>query len=410
MINRVKGTYDILPNEISKWNYLETVIRRVFSSFGYSEIRTPIMENYDLIHRKNDSSDMVKKETYDFLDHSSRMITLRPENTAGIVRAYIENKLYVSNELRVYYIGPNFRYERPQKFRNRQFYQFGVELFNANSSLADVEILSLVNTILKELKIDAKLHINSIGDLETRTIFREEIKNYFSQYKEDLCPDCLNRLETNPLRILDCKVDNHKEFFKDSPKPLDYLNDASKANFNEIISILDKNNIDYIIDKNLVRGLDYYDELVFEIIADYDGSKLAVGGGGRYNHLVSSLDGPDTKCVGFACGMERVVALMPEVKEEVLDCYAIFLDYKYYDDELLSNLRNNGLKVLSNATILPLKKALTKAFNENPKYILIIGEDEYNNNSITIKENESKLQVTVKKDEIYKIIKEGIKK
>ncbi|MDR2867133.1 MAG: histidine--tRNA ligase [Acholeplasmatales bacterium] len=407
-MTKVKGTYDVLPSESANWQNLEAKLRKIFLSFGYQEIRTPIMEYYETIHRHNEDSDMVKKETYDFLDHGERRLTLRPELTAGIIRSYVENKLYVDNDVtRVFYMGANFRYERPQKGRFRQFSQFGVELINASGTLADAEIIILISTILKKLKIKAQININSLGDQDSRNHFKTIIKEYFSHYQDHLCGDCLQRLEVNPLRILDCKVDNHQDFFLNCPKPLDFLNAESQANFVKLQKILDNNQIAYQVNKNLVRGLDYYDELVFEIISQVEGTPLAIGGGGRYNNLVSDLGGPATQAIGFAFGFERVLSCLPPTKNKPLDVYCLFLEEGSLDYPLLNTLRQAGLQVKSNLLIAPLSKLLAKAYRDNPRYIIVVGSDEKAQGLYSLRNATTKEQIQTNLPNLIKIIKEN---
>ena len=252
-IAKPKGTYDILPSDAWKWNRFEKLVRNVCRLYNFKEIRTPIFESSDLFHRTvGETSDMVTKETYDFLDRGGRSITLRPEGTAGVARSYIENKMYAEgNVQKLFYMGPIFRYERPQKGRTRQFSQFGVEALGSSSPLMDVEVIAFSVTTLKALGLKGiKVRINSIGDEESRDRYREALVEYFSQYEEDLCGDCKNRLVKNPLRILDCKVDNNKEFFKNAPKISDYLNDVSKNHFNQVLEALGEMGIQYEINPN----------------------------------------------------------------------------------------------------------------------------------------------------------------
>ena len=257
MIPKPKGTYDVLPNESREWDKLEDTIRKICKLYNYKEIRTPIFESSGVFHRdQNDTSDMVTKETYDFKDRSDRGITLRPEGTAGVVRAYIENKLYVDNPVnKLFYMGPMFRYERPQKGRNRQFNQFGVEALGSDSPFIDAEVIALGASLIRALGLkDVTVKINSLGDEESRSKYKEVLVNYFSNYQDCLCEDCKNRLVKNPLRILDCKVDRDQDFFKKAPKINDYLNDLSKNRFNTVLKTLDSMNLKYVVDDNLVRG------------------------------------------------------------------------------------------------------------------------------------------------------------
>ena len=305
MINRVKGTYDILPDEIKKWQRLEEVIRNIAKLFNFDEIRTPIFESTELFHRSvGESTDIVKKETYSFKDRGDRMNTLRPEGTAGVVRAVIENKLYSnpSMPLKVYYNGPMFRYERPQKGRQRQFHQFGAEIIGAKSPLADIEIINFAATFLKALGIgDNVVKINSLGDRESKENYQSALLEYLKPNIEHFCSDCKRRYLENPLRVLDCKVDKENPYLVNSPKPIDYLSDSARIHFDQVIMGLDSIGLVYEIDKFLVRGLDYYTHTVFEIESNLAtlGAQSTLVGGGRYDNLIQSLDGPDLAAVGF---------------------------------------------------------------------------------------------------------------
>ena len=312
MITKPRGTYDVLPEETKKWVKLENYLRKVSLLYNYKEIRTPMFEASEVFHRnQDDSSDMVNKETYDFLDRGNRKMTLRPEQTAPIVRAYIENKIYGdNNQHKLFYIGPNFRYENPQKGRFRQFSQFGVEALNSSSPYLDAEVIAFAVTIFKGLGLkNVKVKLNSLGDEESRNNYRDALKEYFKDELVNLCSDCKNRYEKNPLRILDCKVDKDKEIMKNVIRIKDYLNETSKNHFQSVLETLDNMNIEYVIDDYLVRGLDYYSHTVFEIEADIEGfgSQNVLGAGGRYDKLVSDLGGPVTPAVGFAFGLERLL-------------------------------------------------------------------------------------------------------
>ncbi|MDE7214050.1 MAG: histidine--tRNA ligase, partial [Anaeroplasmataceae bacterium] len=312
MISKPKGTYDVLPDEVKAWTKLESTIRKICQIFNYKEIRTPLFEASQTFHRDaNDTSDMVTKETYDFKDRSDRLITLRPEGTAGTVRAYIENKLYALNPIeKLFYMGPMFRYERPQKGRTRQFSQFGVEALGSNSPTIDAEVIALGATLIKALGLtNVKVKLNTLGDAESRQAYKKVLVEYFKNHTDELCSDCLNRLEKNPLRILDCKVDRDKEFFKNAPKINDYLTESSKEHFNQVLSSLKDMNIDYEVDPSLVRGLDYYSHTVFELEVDIPefGAQNVIGAGGRYDALVKDLGGPEIPGVGMAFGMERLL-------------------------------------------------------------------------------------------------------
>lgn len=301
-----RGTVDILPGQSEKWIKLEQLLRTIAANYNVKEMRTPIFEHAELFNRAvGDTSDVVSKEMYTFQDKKGRYISLRPEGTAGIARAYVENKMYGLPEKlqKVYYMGPMFRYERPQNGRQRQFHQFGVEMLGVESPYVDVECMLMAVTVVEALGLqNVTLHINSLGDNESRDAYREALKDHFRDHLDELCGDCKARFEKNPLRILDCKVDAKHPAMKTAPKTIDYLSESAKNHFDKVCTLLDDLEIDYVIDTNLVRGLDYYSHTVFEIISDDPklGAGATVGGGGRYNGLIEEIGGPVTPGVGFA--------------------------------------------------------------------------------------------------------------
>ncbi len=416
MNTKPKGTYDILPEEVGKWQKLEDLIRKVCKLYNYQEIRTPIFESFDVFHRdQNDSSDMVTKETYDFLDRSDRKITLRPEGTAGVIRAYIENKLYVSNPVsKLYYLGPMFRYERPQKGRYRQFHQFGIEAIGSKSPLIDVETIALAKSILSGLGItDIKVKINSLGDSESRENYKKVLVNYFSNYQDCMCEDCKTRLQKNPLRILDCKIDRGQDFFIKAPKIKDYLNEESKNRFNEVLKALDGLNINYEVDDNLVRGLDYYSHTVFEIEANITelGNQNVLCAGGRYDSLVKDLGGPDTPGIGLAFGIERLLIATDLIgkklnKLENNHVYLITLGPKAQLEgfKILNTLRLGGLRCEMDYLNGSLKSQFKKADNLNSLFTCILGDEELENFKINIKDNTTDVQETIGLYDVYKYV------
>lgn len=416
MITKPKGTYDVLPNEVRKWNKLESTIRKICQIFNYKEIRTPIFESSKTFHRDvNDTSDMVTKETYDFKDRSNRDITLRPEGTAGTVRAYIENKLYASNPInKLFYMGPMFRYERPQKGRNRQFNQFGVEALGSSSPMIDAEVIALGTSLIKALGLNnVTVKINTIGDLESRNRYKEVLVKYFEEYKSELCEDCLVRLEKNPLRILDCKVDKHKDFFAKAPKINDYLTEASKEHFAEVLKCLDAMKIKYEIDYNLVRGLDYYSHTVFELEVAIPelGNQNVIGAGGRYDSLVQDLEGPATPGVGMAFGIERLI-LAADVAGKNLDTkdfvhvYFIALGQRAKEATMaqINICRLGGLYCDMDYLDRSLKGQFKAADNANAMFTCILGDNELDEFKINIKNNETDEQETIPLDEVYPYI------
>ncbi|MBO5542288.1 MAG: histidine--tRNA ligase, partial [Acholeplasmatales bacterium] len=383
---------------------------------NYKEIRTPIFESSDVFHRdQNDTSDMVTKETYDFKDRSDRGITLRPEGTAGVARAFVENKLYVENPVsKLFYMGPMFRYERPQKGRNRQFNQFGVEALGSDSPLIDVEVISLGATLIRALGLkDVTVKINSLGDEESRSAYKKVLINHFSKYKDCLCEDCLNRLEKNPLRILDCKVDRDKDFFKTAPKINEYLNDYSKDRFKEVLAGLDLLDLKYVVDDNLVRGLDYYSHTVFELEVNVPefGAQNVIGAGGRYDNLISDLGGPKTPGVGMAFGVERLLLATDLngkklAKPDEIHAYIIALGKNAQMEAIRLNnvLRIGGLSTDMDYLGGSLKSQFKKADKNNAKFTLILGDDELEKGEINIKNNETDEQETIKIVDVYAYI------
>lgn len=420
-VNKVKGTYDVLPSESFRWQALEEKIHHILKRYNIKEMRTPIMEYSEVFHRQTELSDMVTKETYDFDDRGDRKLTLRPEGTAGIIRSYVENKLYATQELeKVYYIGPNFRYERPQKGRYRQFYQFGVEAIGAVDPALDAEMIMLAYDFIKKLGLKGvTVRINSLGDDESRKNYQEALTNHFMPHEATLCDDCKVRLHKNPLRILDCKVDQKHPAVMQAPTPQDYLNDYSKNYFHQVIEHLNASKISYEIAPKLVRGLDYYSHTVFEIEADIEGfgAQNVLGGGGRYQKLVSELGGPDLGGIGFACGMERLLLALDAEnieleKEDVLDAYVIVFndDLRITASQVLYNLRQAGLICDMNYTQKAFKGQLKQALRLGAKYLIIIGEEEFKRGVAGIKDTQTEKQEEVPIARITKYVKEKVGK
>ncbi len=412
MLTKPKGTYDVLPADSRIWAKLEQVIRKICALANYEEIRTPIFEQYETFHRDDsDSSDMVNKETYDFIDRGERKMTLRPEGTAGCVRAYVENKLYVNNKVtKLFYFGPMFRYERQQKGRYRQFSQFGLEAYGPKSPLLDVDIISTACMLLKAVGLNKiRVRINTLGDKESRQNYRDVLVDYFSQHIDELCEDCHTRLAKNPLRILDCKVDKDNPVLINAPKINDYLNDVSKEHFAKVLAELDNLGIDYVVDEHLVRGLDYYSDTVFEIEYESDvlGNQNVLCAGGRYNDLVKDLGGPEIPGVGLAFGVDRLIlALANEniqiVKPKYLHAFLITLGQsaKEFGLKLIYNMRLAGLMCDMSYASDSLKAQFKEADNNNSMFTLILGEDELANKTINVKNNHTKEQVTISLDEL----------
>lgn len=413
MISKPKGTYDVLPAEAKDWNKLEETIRKICRLYNYKEIRTPIFESFSVFHRDvDDTSDMVTKETYDFKDRADRMITLRPEGTAGVARAFIENKMYAENTVsKLFYMGPMFRYERPQKGRTRQFSQFGVEALGSDSPLLDAEVIALGTALIRALGLkDVKVKLNSLGDEETRNTYRKVLVEYFSKYQSELCGDCLSRLEKNPLRILDCKVDGEKEFFKNAPKIKDYLSEASKAHFMKVLEALDDMQISYEIDDNLVRGLDYYSHTVFELKVNVPefGAQNVIGGGGRYDGLISQLGGPKTPGVGMAFGLERLLLATslsgkPLSHPDAIHIYFIALGERAEKECLKqANIcRIGGLSCEMDFLGRGIKGQFKEADRNRARFTCILGDNELEGFKINIKDNETDEQETISLYDVY---------
>ena len=409
-----RGTVDILPAQSGKWQELEQLLRTICANYNVKEIRTPIFEHTELFNRAvGDTTDVVSKEMYTFEDRKGRSMTLRPEGTAGIARAYVENKLYGMPEKlqKVYYMGPMFRYERPQNGRQRQFHQFGVEMLGVESPYVDVECMLMAVTVVKALGLkNIQLHINTLGDQESRDAYREALQNHFQPVLNELCHDCQVRYEKNPLRILDCKVDKNHPMMKTAPKTIDYLTDNAKAHFEKVCALLDDLEIDYVVDPNLVRGLDYYSHTVFEIISDDPklGAGSTVGGGGRYNGLVEELGGPQTPGVGFAFGMERLMIALGDdhEDEEGLDVYIMPLGSEAKDlaMQIMTMLRANGFTYDMDQCDRGLKGQFKSADRFHAHFSMIIGDEEVQKEVVNMKCNHTKEQVEVPLENIVEFI------
>ncbi len=421
MIQKAKGTYDVFGDYGKRLLYIEELIEGLMEKYNYEYFRTPIFESSNLFHRGvGETTDIVTKETYDFKDRGNRDMTLRPEGTAGIVRSYIENKMYGNHTVPVkaWYYGPMFRYERPQSGRFREFYQFGVEVFGCDDAQADAEVISISVNLFKLLGLKGiKVNINTLGDSESRNLYRNALIDYFKPHIDELCEDCKERFLKNPLRILDCKVDKNNPIMKDAPKTVDYLNETSKNHFEKVKSYLTAMGIEYKIDTNLVRGLDYYTHTVFEVEASVEGfgSQNVLCGGGRYDNLVETLDGPKTSGVGFALGMERLMTALEYEKVELpiiqgIDCYIIPMskNQKEYSLNLAMDLRLNGFITEIDYNNRNLKNNFKNADRLNTKFIIIIGEEEVATDIITLKDNNSKEEYKLKKEELIDFFDKSI--
>ena len=404
-----KGTKDILPPEMPLWHFMETKANEVFTKFGAKEIRTPIFEATELFARGvGDTTDIVNKEMYTF-EKSERSLTLRPENTAGVVRSFIENGMHrLAAPVKLWYKGPMFRYERPQAGRQRQFHQVGVEVFGIKQATADAEVILMAVNYLKALGLnDLSVELNSLGCPECREEFKKKLKSVIKPYLSELCPDCQARYEKNPLRLLDCKVEECKEIYA---KPeiqeviqSDFICEDCANHFNELKGYLDALNINYSINKLLVRGLDYYNRTVFEIKSNNLGSQNAVCGGGRYDSLVRNLGGEDTPAIGFAMGMERLASLIGQKEDEKLNAY-IVCNNPLEAIKLTEEMRESGVTCEFDLTNKKFVKQLEKA-SKLAKFALILGEDEITSGKVTIKNLDTSEQQTVDRKDVLEVIK-----
>ena len=407
IISKAKGCYDLYGDEAKKFKMAEKVIEEVMGIYNINYIRTPVFENSELFRRGvGEETDIVSKEMYEFKDKSDRSLTLRPEGTAGVVRSYIENKMTnnLVKPVKFYYLEPMYRYERPQKGRYREFTQFGIEVLGESNPLIDMEVISAVIEIFNRLGLEnIKLKINTLGDKETREKYKKLLINHFNNYKDNLCSDCQRRLVTNPLRILDCKIDREKEFFKEAPKIRDYLSEKSKKYFEKIEEYLKSLNIDYEIDDNLVRGLDYYDELVFEIEVD----SSTICGGGRYNRLVKELGGDDTCAFGFAIGMERFLSLLelPKETEDLTYILALSDSERLEALKLARYLRNNNKRVDFDTESKSLKSQFKKSDNLNSRYLIFINDEKLKYGKVEIKDTLNSIKEEIEIDKILEYVK-----
>lgn len=394
-LQALRGTQDILPNDIYKWLYMENIIRDLCALYGYGEIRTPIFEETKLFLRGiGDTTDVVTKEMYTFEDRGGRSITLRPENTASAVRAFLEHKLYGDQGVhKLFYIGSMFRYDRPQAGRYREFHQFGVEILGASSPLADVEVIVLAYRLFQKLGLqNLELRINSIGDKNCRNAYKKELISYYESQKDMLCEDCKQRLYKNPLRLLDCKEDNCKLLAKNAPVITNYLCEECHNKFEKVKSGLTALHISYVVDPGLVRGLDYYTNTAFEIQYPPLGAQSAICGGGRYDKLVEEMGGPDVPGIGFAVGLERLLLAL-EGQNLIPNCpqkssvYIVALGEKAEIEglKIQGELREKGVMTYMDLQEKSLKGQMKQAGKAQSVYAVIIGENEIEQGKATVK-------------------------
>ena len=413
-LQKPKGTQDILPVDSAKWQYVENVARETFKKYNYGEIRTPMFEHYEVISRSvGDTTDIVTKEMYDFHDKGDRHITLRPEGTAPVVPSYVENKLFapeVQKPVKVYYIASMFRYERPQAGRLREFHQLGVECFGSKNPATDVETIAMAYQLFNTLGIkDVTLHLNSLGNTESRLAYRQALIDYLTPMRESLSKDSQRRLDENPLRVLDSKEKEDKVAVENAPSILDYLDEESQAHFDEVRTMLDSLNIPYVIDTNMVRGLDYYNHTIFEFITTIDKSELTICAGGRYDSLVEYFGGPETAGFGFGLGLERLLLVLDKQGielpvEESLDVYIAVLGSGANGKalELVQAIRYQGFKAERDYLGRKIKAQFKSADTFKAKTVITLGESEVESGQVNVKNNATREEVTVSFEELTK--------
>ena len=398
-IKAIRGFNDILPEEIGKWQFVEDTAREVFEGFGFSEIRIPIIERTELFSRGiGEATDIVEKEMYTFTDRSGNSLTLRPEATASMARAYLEHQIYSFDPVaKLYCIGPMFRYERPQKGRYRQFYQIDAEVFGVENPMVDAEVILMLIQFLKKVGLEKlELQINSLGCRACRPRYREELKNFLSQRSFRLCEDCQRRLYTNPLRIFDCKVETCQEAIADAPQVIDYICDECQRHFDQVKEYLGMAGLEYILNPRMVRGLDYYTRTAFEVVSYSLGSQNAVTGGGRYDNLFQEIGGLDVPGIGFAIGMERLVSLLPKEKGFIRypHLFIATLGEETYKEayRLVNQLHLQGIRAELDYEGKSLKSQMRRADKLKARYVLILGEEELKRGRAVLRNMETKSQ------------------
>lgn len=402
MTNRPRGTNDILPGDVEKWQFIEKTAREVCRRFNTAEVRTPVFEHTELFARGvGETTDIVEKEMYTFQDRGERSLTLRPEGTASAVRAFVESKLYAQPQqpTKLFYIGPMFRYERPQSGRYRQFHQFGVEVLGASDPSVDAEVIALAMTFFTELGLtDITLEINSVGSPESRTNYRDVLRSHLHPVKEELCGDCQSRYDRNPMRILDCKVDKCKTLTQGAPEMLDHLTDEDREHFRAVCNYLESFGIKYTVNPRMVRGLDYYTQTAFEFIEN--GSTLS--GGGRYNGLVEQLGGPEMPGIGFAVGIERALIALQNQQVELpiakgIDVFFVALgeEAQKHSVKLLQEMRVAGIVADKDYLGKSMKAQMKAADRLSARQVVILGDDELAQGVANLKDMETGEQISV---------------
>ena len=420
-IKALKGFKDILPDEVDLWQFIEQTARDVFHRYGLEEIKVPILEKTELFVRTiGASTDIVEKEMYTFLDRNGSSITMRPEGTASVIRAYIENGLYVRGSVqRLYTIGPMFRHERPQKGRLRQFHQMSVEVLGSNSARTDTEVITLAWQILQDIGLQASLEINSLGCTACRPSFKQTLQEFLQERLSHLCEDCQRRTDSNPLRVLDCKSEHCQAQYVSAPSIIDHICEGCRDHFDEVKQTLRSLDVPFAVNPKMVRGLDYYTRTTFELITTELGAQGAVGAGGRYDGLVQQLGGPEVPGIGFAMGMERLVMLLSQKDQgeirHALDFFLVTLGDKAYEKgfALMQMLRAKGLRVMMDHEGRSMKNQMKQADKQKARFAIILGERELENHEVSLKDMHSgeqkRIELTPMFEEWAAIIKEKVR-
>lgn len=414
----IKGTNDIMEPEINKWRYIEKLARHLFESYGYQEIHTPIIEYTNLFKKSiGQTTDIVKKEMFTFKDRGSRSITLRPEETASVVRAYLEHKLYKKSKLvKLYYIGPMFRSEKPQAGRMRQFHQMGVEVIGSYDPYLDAEIIALMYNITTEIGLrNFNILLNSLGCLKDRERYRNILKQELKEELKNLCQNCKQRYNTNPLRILDCKNPHCKKIIKKLPSPIEYICDVCRQHFEKVKESLKAIGVPYTVNSRLVRGLDYYTRTIFELTHSKLGAKNAICAGGRYDNLVSSFGGPKVGACGFAFGIERLIMATEAEKIELKgkernSIYVAVVNEEVKNEayKIVNEIRNQRIKAYIDYQDRSLRAQMRQANKLQSKFVIVVGEDELKKGKVVLKDMEAHTQSEISKKDLVPILKEKL--
>ena len=414
-----RGTKDITPKDVYKWHYVEKKFREICALYGYEEIRTPIFEHTEVFARSvGDTTDVVQKEMYSFTDRGDRQLSLKPEGTAGVIRSFIENKMYADTQpTKLYYITPCFRYERPQAGRQRQFHQFGIEVLGSDGPSVDAEVISLAVQFFNEMGLkNLSVNINSVGCPTCREEYNRKLKEYLDKKVDVLCETCLERKDKNPMRVIDCKNPHCKENLQDIPFMIDHLCDDCKDHFEKLQTYLKEMDINYVVDKTIVRGLDYYKKTAFEIISNDIGSQSTVCGGGRYDGLVEMLGGPKgISGIGFGLGVERLLLTLENNNIEIenpksTDIYIATIGdaAKTKSYKLIKDLRTNHISADNDHLDKSLKAQFKYSDKLNAKYTVVIGDDELANDTATLKNMKTSEQTTIKLSELVDELKKRL--